>query len=152
MGENQTQSTFTIGQLAGRYSLNVRTIRYYESIGLLSPVGRTTGGYRLYGEAQEKLLRFVLQAKRVGFSLEEIQNIVQLGKNGSACDYVRKTVAEHISAIDKQITELQDLRAQLARAEKAWQKMSAVTDGEICGLIEGLSDSPENKTGAKNNG
>ncbi len=114
---------------------------------MLLPCERSPSGYRLYSEAQAKLLRFVLQAKKVGFRLEEIQNIVHLGRTGPVCGYVRETVAGHIKAIDIQIEELQELRDQLAQAEMAWQKTNASLDGEICGLIEGWFDSPKQEDG-----
>src|SRR5205823_3054758 len=106
--------TLKIGGLARRLGLNVRTLRYYESIGLLAPPTRSEGGYRLYSAADEDRLRFVLQAKRVGLSLEEIGRILELGRHGSACDYVRETVARHIAKIDAQVADLQRLRAALS--------------------------------------
>src|SRR5713101_4783234 len=103
MGENGNSPTLKIGQLAGRLGLNVRTLRYYESIGLLPAPSRTESGYWLYREADEDRLRFVLQAKRVGLSLEEIGRILELSRHGSACDFVRETVSRHIAEIDEQI-------------------------------------------------
>src|SRR5947209_12107305 len=69
MGKSDDTITFRIGELARRLGLNVRTLRYYESIGLLSRPARSGAGYRLYTSADEERLSFVLQAKRVGFSL-----------------------------------------------------------------------------------
>ena len=105
MGENRNGPLLKIGELAQRLGLNVRTIRYYEAIGLLPAPARTEGGYRLYSPADERRLRFVLQAKRVGFSLEEIQRILRLGEHGSACDYVRETLVRHIAEIEAKIAD-----------------------------------------------
>ena len=78
MAENQSKPKLKIGQLARRVNVNVRTLRYYETLGLLAAPQRTETGYRLYSEADERRLRFVLQAKRVGLSLEEIGTVIDL--------------------------------------------------------------------------
>lgn len=127
---------FKIGQLARRLGLNVRTLRYYDSIGLLPPAARTEGGYRVYSERDEKLLRFVLQAKKAGFTLEEIQQIIQLGQVGSPCCFVRETVSNRIKEMDAQITSLTKLRGELASALNAGYESSASFERTICGLIE----------------
>jgi len=140
MGETTGDRRLKIGELASRLGLNVRTLRYYESIGLLPEPDRTQGGYRLYTEDDEQLLRFVLQAKSAGFSLDEIQRIVRLGQHGRACDYVRMTVERHIQQIDAQIDRLRELRADLSALQTSESEDGA---GRICGLIERLS-SPQN--------
>lgn len=142
MGEDRNDRLLKIGDLAKRYELNVRTLRYYETIGLLPEPARTESGYRLYSEEDARRLEFVLQAKRVGFSLEEIQRIVQLGRHGAACGYVRETLTRHLAQIDRQIADLQRLRAELSAAATAWQEPGAVASGQVCGLIERWSSSP----------
>lgn len=146
MGEKRDMSTLKIGQLARRLGLNVRTLRYYESIGLLPPPTRTEAGYRLYSEEDERRLRFVLQAKQVGLSLEEIGQILQLRRHGSACDYVRETVARHVGAIDAQMADLQRLRAALSELATASPEHGEQPEGQVCGLIEQRSPSPMTTT------
>jgi DNA-binding transcriptional MerR regulator len=136
MGSVQAKKKLTIGQLAKRFGLNIRTLRYYEAIGLLPAASRSESGYRLYGAEEEELLRFILQAKSVGFTLEEIQEIMRLGRHGSACCYVRETMGRHIAAIDDQISQLQKVRKQLQSAVTDWQLPRVLDDGQICGLIE----------------
>ena len=141
-----------IGELARRLGLNVQTLRYYEGLGILEPASRTECGYRLYSEADERLLRFVLQAKRIGFSLDEIGEMVrQRRESGPPCDYVRDTLHRHLEALDAKIAELQQLRAELVAAEAAWQGSDAGADGIVCGLIEGWTTPPgEGKAGDEN--
>jgi DNA-binding transcriptional MerR regulator/glutaredoxin len=134
------QPSRKIGELAQRLGLNVRTLRYYEKIGLLPPPTRTESGYRLYSEADERLLRFVLQAKRMGFTLEEIRQIMRRSRHGSVCDYVRETLRQHIEALDAKIAEFQRTRKELQAAENVWQEMGDAHDGTFCGLIERWSD------------
>ena len=136
MTENQSKPMLKIGQLARRVNLNVCTLRYYEALGLLPAPQRSESGYRLYSEADERRLHFVLQAKRVGLSLEEIGRILEMGRRGSACGYVRETVSRHIADLDARIAELQAMRAELSAASAAWQEGVEVPHGEVCGLIE----------------
>jgi DNA-binding transcriptional MerR regulator len=138
MGKNQP--SLKIGELAQRLGLNVRTLRYYEKIALPPSPERTESGYRLYSEADEHLLRFVLQAKRVGFTLDEIRQIVRRSRYGSACDFVRETLRQHIEALDAKIAELQRLLAELRAADAAWQESEVAPGGTFCGLIERWSD------------
>lgn len=142
MGEDRNDHLLKIGDLAKRFGLNVRTLRYYEAIGLLPEPARTESGYRLYSAEDARRLQFVLQAKRVGFSLEEIRRIVQLGRHGAACGYVRETLARHLAEIDRQIADLQCLRAELSAAATAWREPGAAASGQVCGLIERWSSSP----------
>lgn len=147
MGYNMNQPTLKIGQIAKRFGLNVRTLRYYEEIGLLT-AARMESGYRLYSERDADRLRFVLQAKRVGFTLEEIQEVIRLGKHAKACDYVRGTLARHLAEIDAKIGELISVRAELSALDLEWQEpgKSRTTDGQLCALIEEWSTlSPEHK-------
>lgn len=150
MEENREKATLKIGELAGRLGLNVRTLRYYESIGLLPEPDRTWSGYRLYSEEHEQLLRFVLQARQAGFSLDEIRRITRLARRGSPCDYVRRAASEHIASIDAQIISLQGLRFRLQKladlTENAPTGPERSADGQICTLIERLSSSTTSTT------
>jgi len=144
MGENGDQCpTLKIGELAKRFGLNTKTLRYYEEIGLL-PTARAEGsGYRLYSEADAERLAFVLKAKRVGFSLDEIREVLRLGRHGRACPYVRETLWRHIAEVDRQLAELQSVRAELLAAHAAWEAPGVPEGASVCGLIEGHVSSPE---------
>jgi len=83
MGEQHDQPIHEIGDLARRLGLNARTLRYYESISL--PPTRMEVGYHLYSDEDERRLKFVLRAKRVGLSLDEIRRILHLGRQGTLC-------------------------------------------------------------------
>ena len=148
MGEKSEKPVFKIGDLAQKLGLNVRTLRFYESIGLLAKPARSAGGYRLYTLSDEARLRFVQQAKRVGFTLEEIQEIIRLGRHGRACDYVRDTLSRHRETLDAKLKELQRVRAELAALDAEWQEpgRSCASDGRLCTLIAEWSlPAPEQK-------
>jgi DNA-binding transcriptional MerR regulator len=72
----------TVKQVATRVGLPERTVRYYDRIGLVSPDARSSSGYRLYGPEDEGKLRFVRQAKSLGFSLEDVRGLIAAGRAG----------------------------------------------------------------------
>ena len=148
MGNTGEKPVFKIGELAQRLGLNVRTLRFYESIGILAKPARSAGGYRLYTPSDEARLRFVQQAKRVGFTLEEIQEVIRLGQHGRACDYVQETLSRHIMAVDAKLQELKRVRAELAALSAEWQEpgRSRASNGRLCTLIEEWAQTtPEQK-------
>ena len=69
---------WTIGQLAKVVDVNVQTVRYYERLRLLSPSARRPSGYRVYGEEEERRLRFIKNAQALGFTLHEIGELLDL--------------------------------------------------------------------------
>jgi DNA-binding transcriptional MerR regulator len=107
-----------IGQLAERAGVNPKTIRYYEQIGLLPEPARSKGGYRLYGADDEERLRFISAARRMGFTLGEIKEILALREGGVApCDYVREAIRRRCSEVDQQLTELRQLKRELGKLD-----------------------------------
>ena len=71
-----------IGTLAERTGLSVRTIRFYESVGLINPAARTPGNFRIYGEAELRTLCFIRNARRLGFSVLQIRHLLSLRAGG----------------------------------------------------------------------
>ena len=136
MEEGKRQSACKIGELAKRFGVKVSTLRYYEEIGLL-PAARLASGYRAYSEEDAQRLRFVLKAKRAGFRLEEILTILRLGRHGTACDYVRDTVARHLRALEANIAELTALRAELLAVQARWQEQqNDAAEERLCWLFD----------------
>jgi MerR family transcriptional regulator, copper efflux regulator len=70
------EPTMHIGEVAERIGLSLRTIRYYEEVGLLTPSARTQGGFRLYTEADASRLQLVKDMKPLGFSLDEMRDLL----------------------------------------------------------------------------
>ena len=97
-------------------------LRYYERIGLLSPVGRSSGGYRLYDERAVERLTFIARAKRLGLNLDEITDLVALWEDG-ACGPVqtrlRVLVDDKVECLDAQIDELARFRSQLEHVQRS---------------------------------
>ena len=105
-----------IGELAKAANVNIQTIRYYERRGLLHPAKRkgsgTTGiGYRIYDEDAVRRLKFILHAKELGFTLKEIEELLDLRVSGTArCGDIRKRSEKKIDEIDKKIKGLKSIQ------------------------------------------
>lgn len=104
----------TIGQLARATATRVETVRYYERIGLLAPPGRTQGNYRAYGTADLSRLSFIRRARDLGFSLDQVRNLLDLAGQGQKdCGSVDVMAQEHLAEIDRKLADLTALRREL---------------------------------------
>ena len=105
-----------IGELAQRSGLSVKTLRYYEEIGVLAPPARTASGYRDYDDDTVGRLQFVRAAQAVGLTLGEIREVIAFRERGEApCGHVLDVILHHAAEVDCRIAELQRLRADLDR-------------------------------------
>jgi len=103
-----------INQLAQRVNLSSKTIRYYESIGLLPPPRRLPNGYRDYAETDVERARFVAAARDLDFSLDDIGEILDLRDRREApCRVVLDLLQQKANDIKQRITDLQQLEAEL---------------------------------------
>lgn len=112
-----------IGGVAKAAGVSVQAVRYYERLGLLPAAHRTATGYRVYGPESLDRLRFIGQAQALGFSLDEIREILRLRYEGrSPCECVRNLLQKRLETIENQIKQLvefrQDLRRTLARSKR----------------------------------
>ncbi len=102
-----------IGAAAQASGLPVKTIRYYEEIGLVAP-DRAENGYRDFGRREVELLRFLAQARSLGFSLEECRRLVALySDDGRASREVREVAQGHLDTVRARIAELRGLEKTL---------------------------------------
>jgi len=127
-----------IGELADGAAVSTKTIRYYESIGLLAEPGRTASGYRNYDERAVERLRFIRDAQATGLSLAEIQSVLELKDTGAnSCAHTRSLLDRHLSELDDQISRLVEARAELVLlADRAGAlDPSACTDPNRCQVI-----------------
>ncbi len=107
--------SLTIGEAAIRSGVPAKTIRYYEQIGLIGAAARGANQYRAYSEADVAILRFVGRARRLGFSVQELKQLVALYRDRGRASADVKTIAlHHIEHIDRKLAELQTVRAALA--------------------------------------
>lgn len=127
-------SEVTIGKLAKNAGVNIETIRFYERKGIMPKPERKPGGFRLYSEADLKRLRFILIAKRHGFTLNEIKELLELRvAPESTCEDVRSKAQEKIRVIEEKLRELK-------RMKKALQTLAASCHGanptDDCPILE----------------
>ena len=114
MAEARRAGFFNIGQAASRSGVSAKMIRHYESQGLLKTVRRTDAGYRIYDASDVHSLQFVRRARGLGFSMNEIDQLLGLWQNRrrSSGD-VRRIAQRHIADLDHKIRELQTMRRTL---------------------------------------
>ena len=97
-----------IGQAAEASGVNAKMIRYYESIGLIAPAGRTAAGYRVYTESDVATLRFIRRSRDLNFSVEQMQELLALwrDRDRSSAD-VKRLALEHLAVLENRMRELQ---------------------------------------------
>lgn len=126
---------FFIGDIAKRFGLNPRTIRYYETIGILPKAKRTESGYRVYSDETIERLEFILKAKTLGLKLDEIKEILLLHEKGEVpCECTIRFIKNKISEIEDKITSLTELKIRLTELLKIKKYKVAVKS--ICPIIE----------------
>ncbi|GAA3984965.1 Cu(I)-responsive transcriptional regulator [Comamonas faecalis] len=103
-----------IGQAAERAGVSARMVRHYESLGLLPPVARTDGGYRQYTEADVHTLRFIRRARDLGFSMDEIAQLLGLWQDKQrASAQVKQIAQKHIASLTERIAAMQAMQRSL---------------------------------------
>lgn len=105
---------WTIGQLAKAVDVNVQTVRYYERLKLLNPSARRPSGYRIYGEDEERRLRFIKNAQALGFTLQEIAELLSLRVSSTArCGDVQRKAQAKLEQVERKVRDLQALARAL---------------------------------------
>lgn len=131
----------TIGQVAATTGVNVQTIRYYERRGLLATPGRTASGYRQYLPDSVTRLRFIRHAQELGFSLSEVQELLDLRvQDGAACDAVAHKTRQKIELVEQRIRDLTRLNRTLKRLAAACNERRRT---DPCPILEALEDRVE---------
>ena len=103
-----------IGAAAERSGMPPKTIRYYESVGLIAPAERRGNGYRDYSDKDVATLRFVHRARGLGFTIEECRELLALYRDRDrASSEVKKMALDRVTTIDSKIAELQGMRTAL---------------------------------------
>lgn len=136
-----TDERLKIGDVAAQSGLSVKTVRYYEEIGLLSPtVIRSESGYRLFEESVLTRLAFVKRAQSLGLSLSEIGEILKIRDRGELpCEEVKQHLALKVEEITEQIKALELLRYELQGLLNHWQDSPSLAPIKtiICPNLEG---------------
>jgi len=126
-----------IGSVAKESGVPIKTIRYYEELGLLKTSGRTEGGFRIFSSDVLVRLNFIKRAQRLGLSLAEIKDFLDIHDQGELpCDRVQIELEDKISQIEQQIQQLQILKLELKGLLSGWETIPENPDQTICPVIE----------------
>ena len=105
-----------IGELAAAAGTTTKTLRFYEKSGLLPPTERADNGYRDYGPGALSRLDFIRRGRAAGLTLAQIREVIDIREGGDApCNHVHQLLTARLADIDRQIADLQVLRATLVR-------------------------------------
>lgn len=133
----------TAAVLAEKADATVHTVRHYTSIGLLKPTRNKTNNYKIYHHSDVILLRFINNAKDLGFTLKEIAEILEEAERGiSPCPMVREIIEKRIAENREKIRQMQQLQKKMEKARKDWATMEdALPNGHsVCHLIESIAE------------
>jgi DNA-binding transcriptional MerR regulator len=122
---------YTIGEVSGLVGLSTKTIRYYESIQLITSSERKENNYRVYSENDVQKLRLVVEAKNLGIPLNDVKRIVNACfEEGCAHlkEYLTSRIPEYLSQTDQKILELQKLRGRLSSLQNKLQTQEDCND------------------------
>jgi MerR family mercuric resistance operon transcriptional regulator len=135
----KAMDVLSIGKLSQQSGVNIETIRYYEKIGVMPAPGRSTGGFRVYEPDHLKRVSFVRRSRQLGFSLDEIRNLLRLvDGHGHTCAEVHALMLSHLAEIRRKIRDLR-------RLQRAMAEMAARCSGESvpeCPIVDALFDAP----------
>lgn len=128
----------TIGALAETAGVNVETIRFYQRKGLMPEPEKPYGSIRRYGAAELARVRFIKSAQRLGFSLEEVGELLKL-EDGARCSEARLLAEQKLVAVRQKLSDLQRIESVLAGLVA---RCSAVRGRVNCPLIASLQEAP----------
>ena len=129
-----------IGEAASESGVPAKTIRYYESIGLIPPAVRAENGYRNYSPFDIETLKFIQHARRLGFSVKDVGGLLELWRDKSRTSADVKALAlKHIFDVEKRIAELQSIRNTLIDLTDRCHG----DDRPDCPILEDLAAGPD---------
>lgn len=111
----ESKTMLKIGELATIAKVSRDTLRFYEKHGLITPSERNSAGYRLYSESDAHRISFILSAKEVGFTLNEIHQLLKLevSKDQQSCQDVKEFVDNKINIVNQRLKEMRRIKQSL---------------------------------------
>lgn len=136
-----TGSSMKIGEAASESGCHLETIRYYERVGLLPRPKRLANGYRQYTRAEVDRLRFIARARELGFSLDEVRNLIRLGERADlSCAEVDRVAREQLAKVEMRIREMKRIARELKKTIDSCKQQSC-GDCAILGALQGEESS-----------
>ncbi len=129
-----------IGEAARRSGVSAKMIRYYESVGLIPPPGRTEAGYRRYGAAELDILRFLNQTRSLGFTVEQMRALLDLWRDRHrASAEVKRLALAQIAALEARAAQLQ----AMSRTLRDLAEDCHGDENPECPILDGLAGTTE---------
>jgi DNA-binding transcriptional MerR regulator len=124
-----------IGEVAGRAGVNIQTLRYYERRGLLDPSSRRPSGQRVYSDGAVATVRVIKAAQQLGFTLAEIEELIELSAHRRGTDELRARAAAKVAEIDRKLAHLRTIREALRNVVTAdCDALTHCSCGQACPL------------------
>jgi DNA-binding transcriptional MerR regulator len=135
-----------IGVVSRRAGLSIDAIRFYERRRLLRSPARSEGGYRLFREEDVETLLFIERAHEMGFSLDEIRELLSLRTNGKACPRVQRVLEAKLAVVSRKIADLRRLEKELAASlDECNAALEKKTELEACPVLKGIAAKPSRR-------
>jgi MerR family transcriptional regulator, copper efflux regulator len=130
--------SLTVGKLAMKAGVGIETIRFYERRGLLDPPPRRPSGYRIYPEGTVPRLQFIRRAQQLGFTLNEIRDLIALDQDKTAdCGVLLERTGHKIATIEQKIADLQRMKNALQELEHSCQGGTPIRECPIMDCLSG---------------
>lgn len=126
-----------IGELASRTGITPKTIRFWESAGLLDDPARTPSGYRDYQPDAIDRLKFIREAQAAGLTLEEIRQVLAISDRGRPpCEHVSELIQQHVADLNQRIRELTETRRRLRHLAQRAAAQDPTTCDQYCTILQ----------------
>ena len=132
-----------IGQVAKKSRVGVETVRFYESEGLIELPERNVSGYRQFSESVIKQIQFIQHAKKLGFTLKDIRELIKLKSTGnSRCNIIKATASSKIADIQEKIDALEQMKMALQPLVAQCKSSDPISD---CPILNALDEDTANE-------
>ncbi|WP_372761853.1 MerR family transcriptional regulator [Pseudoalteromonas sp.] len=131
-----------VKQLATKMGVTPDTVRHYTRLQLLRPIRNLSNGYQQYSQRDQQRLSFIINARQLGFSLQDIQQIIAESEQGHCpCPLTRQLITKRLAETEALFQQTLKLRTRMQAAVKQWQGLAnGASAAEVCSLIESFVD------------
>lgn len=139
-----------VSDLAQRAHTTAETVRHYTELGLLTPRRDPDNGYRRYDQTDLQRLGFALKARRLGFTLSDVRELIDESESGAApCQRVRDLIEQRLEQVEQRMLELRQLSARMRTAMESWSRTPDchLQGGRVCGLIDSFEAESSGRAG-----